>query len=107
MIKSALRHAHALDFLYGDILRATQALVFFGTPHQGADIAVWGAYLGGVGRAIGLRNTQVVDELERWSDPLVELTVTFAELAPRYEITTFFETKKTHGVMVSCDTKKM
>jgi hypothetical protein len=74
--------------------------VFFGTPHQGADSAVWATYLGKIGRSIGLRSTQVTEELQRWSDPLVELTTTFSEIAPNYQITTFFEQQLTHGVMV-------
>jgi hypothetical protein len=42
----------------------------------------------------------VTEELQRWSDPLVELTTTFSEIAPNYQITTFFEQQLTHGVMV-------
>ncbi|KAK1456142.1 hypothetical protein CMEL01_16554 [Colletotrichum melonis] len=101
VIKGALRHAHALPTQYGNILDSTQALVFFGTPHQGSEAAAWASFLGSVGRAVGVRTTEVVEELKRWSFPLVELTTTFAELAPRFAITTFFEKKKTNGMLVS------
>ncbi|KAI1130691.1 hypothetical protein F5Y10DRAFT_106906 [Nemania abortiva] len=100
VIKAALRHAHALESLYGEILEATKAIVFFGTPHQGADAAAWAAMLGGLGKIIGLQSTEVVEELKRWSDPLVELTTTFSELLPRFDITTYCETKKTNGILV-------
>ncbi|OHE97572.1 hypothetical protein CORC01_07187 [Colletotrichum orchidophilum] len=100
VVKSALRHAHMLPGLYGDILQSTNAIVFFGTPHQGSDLAVWASFLGGLGRVVRLRNTRVVDDLKRWSNPLVELTTAFAEMWERFDITTFYETKKTHGVMM-------
>ncbi|KAF8859461.1 hypothetical protein BDZ45DRAFT_673223, partial [Acephala macrosclerotiorum] len=100
VIKSALRHAHALESQYGNILDSTKAIVFFGTPHQGADTATWAAFLGGLSKAIRIRNTEVVEELKRWSNPLVELTTTFAELAPRFQITTFFEELATNGILV-------
>ncbi|KAI8955665.1 hypothetical protein F4801DRAFT_528534 [Xylaria longipes] len=100
VIKAALRHAHALESLYGDILEATKAIVFFGTPHQGADAAAWAAMLGGLGKIIGVQSTEVVEELKRWSDPLVELTTTFSELLARFDITTYCETKKINGILV-------
>jgi len=100
VIKSALRHARALYSLYGDVLDSTRAVVFFGTPHQGTDSAVWATYLGDLGKALGLRNTEVAKELKRWSYPLVELTTHFSDLAPNFQITTFFEKKKTHGILV-------
>ncbi|PVH84639.1 hypothetical protein DL98DRAFT_512067 [Cadophora sp. DSE1049] len=100
VIKSALVGANNQQNLYGDILKSTQCLIFFGTPHQGADAAVWGTYLGNLAQGIGIRSTEVTQELMRWSNPLVELRVNFAQLAPRYLIRTFFETRKKYNVLV-------
>ncbi|KAM4063706.1 alpha/beta hydrolase family protein [Hirsutella rhossiliensis] len=103
VIKSALLQASAREALYGDLLRATKAIVFFGTPHQGAGTAEWASFLGGLGQAVGLRSTEVVGELKRWSHTLVEQTTLFADLWERFDITTFYETMKTNGVMIVPD----
>lgn len=93
-------HAKARSDQYGDILEATKAIVFFGTPHQGSDTATWMTYLCAISRGLGVKSAKVTHELERWSDPLVELTTNFSELAPRFLISTFFEEQKTNGVLV-------
>lgn len=96
----ALRHAHERSGQFGDILNSTKAIVFFGTPHQGSDIAGWGSFLGGLGSVIGIRDSNLVRELQTWSSPLLELSTVFADLAPRFQLTSFFEENKTNGVMV-------
>lgn len=100
-LDQALRHAHERYSPYGSILDATRAVVFFGTPHQGSDAATWAAFLGSIGKVVRLRNTEVVDELKRWSNPLVELTTVFSELRDQFQITTFYEKQTTNGVFVS------
>jgi hypothetical protein len=85
---------------YGDILNSTKSIVFFGTPHQGADAAVWATYLGNLAQGLGIRGTAVTEELKRWSYPLVELRVNFGQLAPRLIIRTFFETRKKYNVLL-------
>lgn len=100
ILHQALEYARSRETLYGSIPKCTKAIIFFGTPHQGTDSAVWATYLGKLGKSIGLRSTQVTEELQRWSDPLVELTTTFSQIAPDFQITTFFEKRLTHGVMV-------
>jgi hypothetical protein len=96
----ALNHAHARDNQYGDILRSTRSLVFFGTPHQGSDTAVWASYLGVVGKGLGIRDTTVTKDLQRWSKPLLELTRLFAGRATKWPITSFYENEKFYGVVV-------
>ena len=86
--------------MYGDILRSTQSIVFFGTPHQGSDVAVWAGYLEAIGKPIGARDTVVSKELQRWSKPLVEQTTLFSEIAPNFAITTFYESLPFYGVIV-------
>jgi hypothetical protein len=86
--------------LYGDILSSTKAILFFGTPHQGADSAVWAAYLGNLARGLGFRTAEVTQELQRWSNPLVELTTSFSGLAQKFFISTFFQLWDTCGIKV-------
>jgi len=94
-------YAHARSNIYGDILNAVHSIVFFGTPHQGSGAATLGTFLTRLSRGLGIHSANVLTELETWSSPLVELTTSFAQLAPKYEITTFFEEQDTHGVRVS------
>jgi hypothetical protein len=87
--------------MYGDILDSVRSLVFFGTPHQGSDGAVWLKFIGGLSSGLHLwTTTKVVEELKTWSIPLVELTTNFSELAPNFAITTFYEEQDTYGVRV-------
>lgn len=57
-------------------------------------MATWATYLGRVGTGLGWKGTQVTQELQRWSDPLVELTTVFSEIAPQFQITTFWEKRR-------------
>ncbi|KAI1991718.1 hypothetical protein LOZ54_001964 [Ophidiomyces ophidiicola] len=97
----ALCYAHLRKSLYSTILDSTYSIVFFGTPHQGTDSAVWATYLGKIGTVFGVAASRATRDLKRWSDPLLELSVNFAELVDRFEITTFFEGKPVNGVMVA------
>jgi hypothetical protein len=85
---------------YSEIIESTKALVFFGTPHQGADVATWSTYLTNVSKAIGLRSSTVLKELERWSTTLLELNKLFSEQISELMVTTFFELEDTYGVRV-------
>ena len=100
VIKSALCHAGARRALYGSILDSTRAIIFFGTPHQGSDTAVWGGHLSKLSRVLGMTASTSTDELQRWSNPLKDLTRIFSEIAPDFEITTFYEEKALYGVKV-------
>ena len=87
--------------MFGDILNPARAIFFFATPHQGSDTATWAAYLSKIGRVIGVTGTEVTAELVRWSNPLLELTKVFSENQERIAITTLYETRTMHDVMVS------
>ncbi|RYO68363.1 hypothetical protein AA0116_g73 [Alternaria tenuissima] len=100
VIKAALRHARERPAQYKDILESTKAIMFFGTPHQGADAATWAGYLSKIGRVIGVKNTEVTAELQRWSNPLTELTKVFSENQENIAITTFYESRSLHGTIV-------
>lgn len=101
VIKSALRYAKLLP-QFNSILSATRSIVFFGTPHQGADTAVWAALLGGIGKYVGVRTTQVVGELQRWSDPLAQLSREFSGLPGEYniQITSYYETQTLYNFLI-------
>jgi hypothetical protein len=86
--------------LYSDLISSVRSLVFFGTPHQGADIATWGTFLSHVSTAFRVRSTQALEELGKWSPTLLQLNTLFAEQAADQNVTTFFERQKTYGVMV-------
>ena len=77
-----------------------KSIFFFGTPHQGADVAIWAGYLSHISSAVGIRRANVTKELQTWSKPLVELTTLFSEQIPDLFITTFFETQPVYGVIV-------
>lgn len=47
-----------------------------------------------------MKNTEVTDELERWSNPLTELTKVFSENQENIAITTFYESRSLHGMIV-------
>jgi hypothetical protein len=96
----ALLRAYTEQNHYAGIWNSTKYLVFFGTPHQGADVAVWATYLGNLGQGLGFGSTAVTQDLKRWSNPLVELAVNFGQIASRFDIVTFFEQIETYGVMV-------
>ncbi|VUC28700.1 unnamed protein product [Clonostachys rosea] len=98
--RQALRHARERESQFGNILSCTKSVIFFGTPHQGADSATWAGYLSAIGRAVGITTTKITKELMRWSDPLVELTKAFSENQLAISITTFYEVYETHGIIV-------
>lgn len=77
------------------------ALVFFGTPHQGANIADWGTYLSKISRVVGIRSSTVLEELGLWSKPILDLNNLFCEQAADQNVSTFWEMEKYHGVQVS------
>jgi hypothetical protein len=99
-MQQALVYAQAKPHLYHDILASVKSIIFFGTPHQGADVAIWAGYLSHISSAIGIKRANVTKELQTWSKPLVELTTMFSEQLPDLLITTFFETRPTYGVIV-------
>jgi hypothetical protein len=100
MKNQALCYAHARTAHYGEILQSTKCIFFFGTPHQGSDAAVWATLLTKLTAALCVRSSNVINRLETWSLPLVNLTTRFSQLAPNFAITAFFETADMHGVRV-------
>ncbi|KAL4943815.1 hypothetical protein BDV06DRAFT_220878 [Aspergillus oleicola] len=99
VIKSAIKYAYVQPDLYGNIVDSTKAIVFFSTPHQGADAGAWNAIFASFQQA-KIQDAVVAQELTVWSSMLIELTTGFAGIARNIQITTFFETIATNGVVI-------
>jgi hypothetical protein len=102
----ALVLAHEDNVRYGNILTATTAIVFLGTPHRGAsgttDI---GKMVGGVINAClrisksagmtGTTRTDLLNTLSADSDALKDLATSFRNRLQSLEVVTFYETEIT------------
>lgn len=100
---------------FADIRKSTYGICFFGTPHRGADVAVWGKFLVNISRAAFKHpKTQLLDTLRSQSHELLELALDFGDLVPQLQIVSCVEQKETSirkwgvewkRVMVSCITR--
>ncbi|KAL4933104.1 esterase/lipase family protein, partial [Aspergillus undulatus] len=70
IIKSAIKYAFVQPDIYGSIVESTKAIVFFSTPHQGADAGAWNAIFASFQQA-DIHDTLVVQELTLWSSMLL------------------------------------
>ncbi len=93
--------AQARRSLYGDIYESAKSITFFGTPHQGANIAEWAGYLEKISKIVGVSRSNVLRELETWSPTLLNLSRTFNEQIPRLLINSFYEKQPYQGIYVS------
>ncbi|OCK76186.1 hypothetical protein K432DRAFT_437179 [Lepidopterella palustris CBS 459.81] len=104
--KQAIILAHEDDGRYGDILAATYAIIFLGTPHKGAsgttDIGkVVGniinacLYVSGSGGFAGTTRTDLLNTLSSDSEALKTLATSFRNRSRNLEIVTFYETETT------------
>lgn len=91
-----------LGGLYWDIYQSAKAFIFFGTPHQGSDAAVWAGYLASVAKVVGISESPSAKELETWSPSLSEVAIHFSThvCRPGVQLVTFFETLPYNGVQV-------
>lgn len=78
---------------FGDILSSTRGLVFFGTPHRGTDVAVWGEMVARIKVAsygrMGLSDYFRV--LRPNQKDLMDISEDFRPLATRFAISSFNE----------------
>lgn len=106
--KQALVLAHEDDHLYGNILRATSAIVFFGTPHRGSNGADIGKTIGRVvnlclrasqmtGIAGSVRN-DLLTVLGSHSQALGDLAISSRNRLRNMEVVTFCETETLPGL---------
>ncbi|KAK4140979.1 uncharacterized protein C8A04DRAFT_31526 [Dichotomopilus funicola] len=97
VIKQALCFANNEE-RYRPIASATKAVIFFGTPHNGADKSSWNLIAEGYAalfRTLPGKSSAVspmANAIIRYADELEEMKEDFACLSPRYAITSFYET---------------
>ena len=85
VVKQALiearKQTHDLDLL--DIYNSTHAVIFFGTPHRGSDLASWGLLLSKIAEAVQLdTNNAVLRDLDptSGSSKLEEMRLDFDDI---------------------------
>ncbi|KAH6843219.1 hypothetical protein B0I37DRAFT_383999 [Chaetomium sp. MPI-CAGE-AT-0009] len=99
IVKQALKKSRDLGMNKGpsqaearDISTSTKGIVFFGTPHRGADAAKWGAVVDGIVSALLHRpKGELVKTLKTNSEGLLSISEDFSPLASRYAIASFYE----------------
>ncbi|EAQ91490.1 hypothetical protein CHGG_03425 [Chaetomium globosum CBS 148.51] len=90
VIKQAMCFANS-ESEYRSIALATKGIIFFGTPHGGADKASWKLVASGYSLLGGGPASALVDAITRASDDLEEIKEDFVQLSPLYPITSFYE----------------
>jgi hypothetical protein len=92
---------------YSDILISIKGVMFFGTPHQGADAVWWAGFAANLTKGLELgrgTNKQYLEALERNSPELRNISLQWVERAANVMmIRTFFETDRMRlvGLIVS------
>ncbi|KAK3295429.1 uncharacterized protein B0H64DRAFT_395244 [Chaetomium fimeti] len=89
VIKQAMCFANS-EAEYASIESATKAIIFFGTPHGGADKESWKSIASGYSFLAG-PSSSLVGAITRASDDLEEIKEDFVKISPRYPITSFYE----------------
>ena len=96
--------AHERSSYYGHLLASIKAVVFFGVPHRGADLAFWlefPAKLLEYGQLGFGGNTAYVSALKRNSTAFASISDSFIERGSHLVIRTFYETEKMGNQLVS------
>lgn len=90
VVKQAMCFANS-EPEYALIASATKGIIFFGTPHGGADKSSWKLVADGYSLLAGPLSS-LVSAITRASDDLEEIKEDFVHLSPLYPITSFYET---------------
>jgi hypothetical protein len=96
--------AHERSRLYGDLLGCVKAVVFFGVPHRGTDLAYWATFASRIIQAMQLdfgTNPHFVTDLQKNSRTFADISKQFIERGDMLKIRTFYETEKLYGQLVS------
>jgi cell division FtsZ-interacting protein ZapD len=82
--------AHERESIYNDIQTSTKAVVFFGTPHGGSDLASLSRVLRNIFDVctLGSVRADLLKNLERRSAELAEIAEQFVERASQLKIVT-------------------
>ncbi|KAK4223461.1 Alpha/Beta hydrolase protein [Podospora fimiseda] len=96
IIKQALRIATPLiakQSPYSDISTSTKGLIFFGTPHRGADGARWLTLVTNITSSLSpqIKASPFVKALQTHSEELFKITQDFRLLTDNYAIISFYE----------------
>ncbi|KAH6849651.1 hypothetical protein B0I37DRAFT_396586 [Chaetomium sp. MPI-CAGE-AT-0009] len=89
VIKQAMCFANS-EGEYESIASATKGIIFFGTPHGGAEKDSWKSIASGYSALAG-PSSSLVGAMTRASEDLEEIKEDFVQLSPRYPITSFYE----------------
>lgn len=103
IVKKAMIIAHERSSIYGTVLDSVRALVLFGVPHRGSDLAYWSTFAARLLNTVqlGLRtNTSFVEALTRNSQTFTDISQSFIERAAPLKIRTFYETEKLYGNLI-------
>ncbi|KAI1192246.1 Alpha/Beta hydrolase protein [Nemania serpens] len=92
VIKQALVLAEQSEHDFPGMTKHTKGIVFFGTPHRGADAAQWALLATKIAGAVVPRlRPGHLKLLTRNSEGLYKISEDFQHLAPRYAIVSFYE----------------
>ena len=80
---------------YRAIKLSTYSVIFFGTPHAGANGAEFQAVLNNIARIFVPGNSKILQLLRRDSDHLRYLTELYAPMSPNFKTIFFYEEFKT------------
>lgn len=94
---------------FGGLLQQVKAIVFFGVPHRGSDLAYWASFATRLVEygVLGFRgNHSYVSALQKNSQPFKDISSQFIERAAPLNIRTFYETERMGNQLVwsSCVT---
>ncbi|KAK4140980.1 Alpha/Beta hydrolase protein [Dichotomopilus funicola] len=99
IIKQALKHAKDKRPRFSDIHTNTTGLIFFATPHRGADAARWAAIVMDIASSMSLRpSSGFLNALQTDSETLLSVSEDFLPLAGSVQLVSFWE-EHTHPVL--------
>lgn len=99
----ALIIAHERSSHYGLLLNSVKALVFFGMPHRGSDLAYWSTLAAKLLNTVQVgrgTNQSFVEALQRNSKTFTDISQSFIDRAAPLKVRTFYETEKLYGSLV-------
>ncbi|KFY69602.1 hypothetical protein V496_00117 [Pseudogymnoascus sp. VKM F-4515 (FW-2607)] len=92
VIKEALIKATLAAQHFGLIKESTHGIIFLGTPHRGASIALYGETLVTIAKAVGFgSDTGLIRNLREKSPELLKLATNFSDIYNNFEIFCFYE----------------
>jgi hypothetical protein len=95
--------AHDRSDYYGDLLNCVKAVVFFGVPHRGADLAYWATFASKILQITQpgfATNSNFVKALQKNSPAFGQISEGFIERGDKLKIRTFYETELLYNQLV-------